>query len=88
MGLQFGGRKIAGVFYGGRKIREAYLGNRLVYRANAGRDRGEWQISVKYEVGDIFHFEGRSFRVLREHTSNRFIEPGQARRLTTYMEEI
>ena len=88
MSLQYGGRKIAGVFYGGQKIREAYLGNRLVYRATGGRDRGEWEMSVKYEVGDVFHFEGRRFRVLREHTSNRFIEPSQARRLTAYMEEI
>lgn len=88
MGLQYGGKKIAGVFYGGRKIREAYLGDRLVYRAFAGRDRGEWGIGVSYEVGDVFHFEGRRFRVLREHISSRFINPQNANRLTAYMEEI
>ena len=88
MSINFGGRRIKTVYYGGRKIREAYLGDRLVYRAFAGRDRGEWGIGVSYEVGDVFHFEGRRFRVLREHISSRFINPQNSSRLSTYMEEI
>lgn len=88
MSINFGGRRIKTVYYGDRKIKKAYLGSRLVYQAFNGRDRGQWALGVSYETDDVFHFEGRRFRVLREHISSRFINPQNANRLTAYMEEI